>query len=177
MHFSCIPRVILTAAVIVGLTSCTPADVEYCNQYGVYAGDNEFPKCMSYYHQQENAFMADASVCSAQADQIYPPTLYDYGHSGLVRSYDPYRGFSHIEHVDVPPDYYHNAQVDQLRMRIIGPCMDSHGWNSPTTWQAGRHPVKAASVKPATSTADLPWLKASAIRSTPANADLPWLAK
>ncbi len=165
-------RYFLSLMVMALVTACTPADEQYCRSFGVLPNNGEYPKCLSYFHQQESAFAADAGFCSARADQIYPPTLYDYGHTGYVHTYDPYRGFSHIEPVDIAPDYQHNAEVDALRGRIIVPCMDEHGWNSPTNWQAGRHAVKKSPPRLAPSSAPLPWGGAPV---APPPADLPWL--
>ena len=136
------------------LAACTPGDVQYCRRFGV-ENTPEYGTCLSYYHQQDAAFDADASLCNIEADGIYPPYLYDYGHDVPVPGYFAPRGLlvgGGIEHV--PPDYLHNAQVDDLRMRIIAPCMAARGWNSPTTWQAGRH---AVSVKPKTTPQKMPW--------------------
>ena len=138
-----IPVMIGVTFSIVVLTSCTPGDVQYCRGFGV-EGTPEYGKCISYYHQQETAFRADWDVCSLSADGTYPPSLYDFGHdvpvAGGFGPYGTYYGGG-IEHI--PPDYQHNAQVDALRMRIIEPCMQARGWNSGSSWQAGRHAVSA----------------------------------
>ncbi len=145
---------ILSGLMLAALSACTPPEIQYCSKFGV-SGTPEYAKCVGYYQQQDALFTADARFCSAQADVTYPPTLYDYGH------FEPTMGggFSYGGRyigpppvIDVPPDYRHNAELDALRMRIIAPCMDARGWNSPTDWQAGRHAVTAA--KP---TAKLPW--------------------
>ena len=144
------------------LAACTPADQQYCQGFGV-AGTAEFGKCMAYYHEQSALFGADRSQCEFEADATYPPTLYDYGHTEEVMG-----GFSRGVYyggttVFVRPDMRHNMEVDQLRMRIIEPCMQARGWNSGQTWQAGRHAV--ANMKPmprsqfAPAPATLPWLK------------------
>ena len=134
---------ILATSAVLMVASCTPADEAYCNRYGVQ-GTAEFGKCLDYAHQQEAAFKADFAVCSLAADGTYPPTLYDYGHDVPVMGhYGPHGEWygGGVEHI--PPDYMHNAQVDNLRMRIIGPCMQAHGWNSATDWQSGHHAVSA----------------------------------
>jgi hypothetical protein len=146
---------------LLAVAACAPADEQYCQSFGV-AGTPEFGKCMSYYHTQDEAFAADRFVCEQQADVTYPPTLYDHGHYEQVMG-----GFNHGvlyggETVLVEPNYQRNAEVDLLRMRIIEPCMKARGWNSGSTWQAGRHAVSAA--KP---------VKFSA--SAPTSQGLPWL--
>ena len=144
------------------LAACTPPEVEYCRGFGV-EGTPEYGKCISYYNQQEQVFGADRASCALEADRTYPPSLYDTG--GFARVYSgagywggPYYG-SHV--VSVPPDYARNAEVDRLRLRIIGPCMQAKGWNSAVTWQAGRSSMKAApKTKAAKSSGSaLPWLK------------------
>ena len=132
---------ILTAIGLLMLASCTPGDIQYCDKYGVQ-GTPEFGKCIDYYHQQEAWFKSDRAVCELEADGTYPPSLYDYGHDVPVfGGYGPHGEWygGGVEHI--PPDYMHNAQVDGLRMRIIEPCMQEHGWNSGSDWQAGRHAV------------------------------------
>ena len=145
---------IVAAFGLLALASCTPGDVQYCNGFGVQ-GTPEFGKCVDYYHQQEGAFKADRDQCSLDADGVYPPSLYDYGHDEhIVGGYGPY-GWHGGTTVRVPPDYRHNAQVDALRMRIIEPCMQARGWNSGSSWQAGRHAVsKGARSSPPPK---LPW--------------------
>jgi hypothetical protein len=152
--------IILLGFALLALAACTPADEQYCRSFGV-AGTPEFGKCMSYYHVQEEAFAADHMVCAQQADLVYPPTLYDHGHyEEVVGGYNGvlYGG----QTVLVEPDYRHNAEVDLLRSRIIEPCMQARGWNSGTSWQAGRHvvsvakPVKVSPSAPPVNT--LPWL-------------------
>lgn len=164
-----------TLAVLLLLSACTPADISYCNQFGV-AGTAEFSKCIAYYQQEEAAFGADRAVCSAQADETYPQTLYDRGgfaHVGIGSGFGGFGGRFHGAGlgygggvVSVPPDYYHNAEVDRLRARIITPCMQARGWNSPNSWQAGRSEVKPTKRKagkpeyaPQASTEKLPWLQ------------------
>lgn len=135
----------LIGACMLLLANCTPADIEYCSQFGV-AGTAEYGKCLSYYHEQEAAFSADYGACAYEADATYPRSLYDTGRfapvvgGGYGGRY--YGGGYGGGFVTIPPDYYHNAQVDALRARIINPCMDARGWNSPNSWQAGRHSVR-----------------------------------
>ncbi len=137
------------------LAACTPGDVDYCRGFGV-EGTAEYGKCISYYHEQEALFGNDMSVCSLEADGTYPPTLYDYGHyEHIMGGYGPRGEWYSGTMIRVEPDYQHNAQVDSLRMRIIAPCMDARGWNSPTSWQAGRHAVTRAGK--AAKLAKLPW--------------------
>ena len=164
----------LAVATMALLAACTPADIDYCNQFGV-AGTAEFSKCIAYYQQEEAAFGADRAVCSAQADETYPQTLYDRGgfaHVGIGgfgglggRFHGPGLGYGGGI-VSVPPNYYHNAEVDRLRARIITPCMQARGWNSPNSWQAGRSEVKPTKRKaskpayvPEAPTEKLPWLQ------------------
>lgn len=160
-----------TLAVLLLLSACTPADISYCNQFGV-AGTAEFSKCIAYYQQEEAAFGADRAVCSALADETYPQTLYDRGGFADVgfggfggRFHGPGLGYGGGI-IAVPPDYYHNAEVDRLRARIITPCMQARGWNSPTSWQAGRSAVKPTKRKvgkpdfaPEAPAEKLPWLQ------------------
>ena len=155
-------RFLLVGLALTLLAACTPADEQYCQSFGV-VGTSEFGKCMAYYHEQNALFGADRAQCAFEADATYPPTLYDYGHTEEVMG-----GFSRGVYyggttVFVQPDMRHNMQVDQLRMRIIEPCMHARGWNSGQTWQAGRHAV--AKMKPALRSqfapvaAPLPWLQ------------------
>ena len=153
------------------LASCTPADEEYCQKYDV-GGTPEFGKCLSYYHGQDDWFKADYAACSRQADQTYPRSLYSNG--GYVPVISPFGayGYPHTEYAYGEPDYRHNAEVDALRLRIIGPCMNAKGWNSPKSWQAGRHGaarVSKAPVKAPTTEVDAPDVPPSSLNS------LPWL--
>jgi hypothetical protein len=124
------------------LAGCTPEDEAYCRSYGV-EDTPEYSKCMNYYHAQQAAFEADRAVCDTKADLTYPQSLYDHGHL------EPVMGGAFIaghytpmtQYVSVGPDFQKNAQLDDLRMRIIAPCMAAYGWNSPETWQAGKHKV------------------------------------
>lgn len=154
------------------LVGCTPADKEYCNSFGPI-GTVEYSKCLGYYHEQEAIFGNDRAACDLEADAIYPRTLYDngryqpvfYGARGFGGWPGSY-GYGGVSNVYIEPDYAHNVQVDQLRLRLVGPCMDAKGWNSPLTWQAGRHavtpvkkPRKTTAAKPAGSSLNvLPWL-------------------
>ena len=154
------------------LSACTPADIEYCSKFGV-AGTAEYGKCLNYYQQQEAAFGADYSLCASEADITYPTTLYDRGgfaQAGIGpgfggRYYGGGYGYGGGL-ISVPPDYQHNAEVDRLRARIITPCMQSRGWNSQTSWQAGRREVVPAKRQsngplpaPRAPSEKLPWLK------------------
>lgn len=157
------------------LAACTPADEQYCRNLGV-AGTTEYSNCMNYYHTQENAFNADRAFCDSEADTVYPRTLYDTGRQEPIfygggawggpgpwgRPWGPWSGgYSGISTAYIPPDAAHNAQVDALRNRIAGPCMDARGWNSPDSWQAGTHLVRKKAVRPQAkpaSPASLPWI-------------------
>lgn len=140
-----------------GLAACTPADEQYCQSYGVSGA--EFDKCMRYYHQQEAAFGADRDVCEMEADLTYPPSLYDRGgYAHVMGSFGPHGEYYGPRTVHVDPDWYHNQQIDRLRMRIIEPCMRAKGWNSGSSWEAGRHNVKAVPKKAVTNQ-KLPWKK------------------
>lgn len=139
------------------LAACTPANEQYCQSFGVTG--SEFTKCMNYFDQQQAAFDADLSVCSMQADMTYPPTLYDYGHTEHIHGGFGYNGqYYGGTTISIPPDYNHNRQVDELRLRIITPCMDARGWNSPLSWQQGRH-AAAKTPKRSSGSAKLPWTK------------------
>ena len=77
----------------------------------------------------------------------------------------------------VEPDYRKNAEIDQLRLRIVGPCMAVKGWNSPTSWQAGRHAVAVAPVRK-TPVATVPLRKTILVAPTPTPSSLnslPWI--
>ncbi len=150
---------LLLPLLLLSLTSCVgaPDEMDYCRSMGVEQGNPEFVSCTQYYFQQEAAFGGDRAVCDLDADLTYPRSLYSRPTSYPVRVYNPYGGFAHTEMVHVGADYQQIAQVDALRMRIIGPCMQARGWNSPLTWQAGRH-TNAKVVKPKASQS-LPWLK------------------
>lgn len=168
-------RVVCKSLAIVALatllTACTPADIEYCSKFGV-SGTAEYGKCLNYYQQQEAAFGADYSLCASEADVIYPTTLYDHGGFAQVGIGSGFGGRFHGGGygyggglISVPPNYQHNAEVDRLRARIITPCMQSRGWNSQTSWQAGRRevvPAKRQSNRPAPAprapSEKLPWL-------------------
>ena len=152
----------LLVAALALLSACTPADQQYCQSFGV-GGTAEYGKCMDYYHQQSAIFNADRAQCEFEADATYPPTLYDYGHTEEVMG-----GFNRGMYyggstVFVQPDMRRNMEVDQLRMRIIEPCMQSRGWNSGQSWQAGSHPVAKVKTAPrspyAPTAAPLPWLQ------------------
>lgn len=153
----------LALAALALLASCSPPEEDYCAGFGVNPGHGEYAKCTSYYFQQQAAFGADRAVCDSQADLTYPPTLYDNGGWAHVRGHYYGGRFYGGESVRIPPDYQKNAQVDALRMRIIQPCMQSRGWNSGATWQAGRHAGPAPApiftpVPPVVAPSNLPWI-------------------
>lgn len=141
----------LGAALLLVLAGCGSSQNDYCASYGVYEGNPEYGRCLNYYQQQEALFANDRALCALQADQTYPPTLYSRPTSYPVRVYGR-GGFPHTEMVHVGADYQQIAEVDRLRMTIIGPCMQQRGWNSGATWQAGRH----AASPPAGQS--LPWM-------------------
>lgn len=148
---------LMMAGVLV-LAGCdTNPELGYCKALGVGPGSSEFGNCTQYYFQQEAAFQADRDQCSAEADMTYPQSLYSgwgwaHVHGGM------YGGRWHsAEMVEVPPDYEKNAQIDQLRDRIIEPCMQARGWVSGRDWRAGHRPVAAP--RPARTADGLPWLK------------------
>lgn len=143
------------------LAACAPEpDLAYCRSFGV-ENTPEFSKCMTYYHSQQAAFSADRAVCDAQADETYPPSLYDYGgYAHTVGGFGFGGRYYGGQTIRIDPDYHKNAELDRLRQRIIEPCMQARGWVSGSSWQAGRQaPSKSrASSKPA-SAGSLPWLK------------------
>lgn len=148
--------ILALGAMVLGLSACTPANEQYCQSFGVTGA--EMAKCLNYYDQQQAIFDADLSVCSMNADITYPPTLYDYGHTEHIPGGFGYNGqYYGGTMINIPPDYNHNRQVDALRMRIIGPCMDARGWNSPTSWIPGRHATGKAAKR--SSSGKLPWQK------------------
>lgn len=122
-------------------------EIGYCAQYGVKPGDAEYQNCYQYFYAQQAAFDHDRGICEAEADGTYPPSLYSRPNSFPVRYYGARGGFPRTSMVHVGTDYQHNAQVDALRMRIIGPCMQVRGWNSASDWQAGRHPANMYPLK------------------------------
>jgi hypothetical protein len=144
------------------LSGCqSPEDVAYCKRLGITPNHSEYANCMQYFHTQNNAFQADYAVCSAEADKTYPRSLYDEGDT--VWSHGGYWGdnYSPGELITIEPDAEHNAEVDNLRQRIIRPCMQSRGWKSGTNWEAGRMKPMSRSAMPKNSPAakPLPWLK------------------
>ncbi len=151
-------KIIGLFAILQVLSACTPADVSYCRSFGV-EGTAEFDKCLAHYARQEAAFGTDRAACEFEADETYPPTLYDHGHyARSMGDFGPHGQYYSGHTIHIEPDWQHNREVDRLRMRIIGPCMQARGWNSANDWQAGRHAVKPASRK-AKPTEKLPWQK------------------
>ena len=146
------------------VAACTPPEQTYCDSFGLSMDNPEYQKCTSYYFKQEALFQTDRQLCGFEADKTYPPTLYDNGRWERVRGgfgygHYGYGGGGFGTTVYVEPDYYHNREVDALRMRIIQPCMEAKGWVSGETWQAGRK-SGAKPFTPAPKTDDkLPWLK------------------
>ncbi len=140
MRFFSVPLLVVLTAV---LSACTPAEQEYCARMGVPSGSPEHSKCIQYYFDQTAIYRAERNQCEWDADQTYPRTLYDRGRTAYMRGgYGPY-GYHGGHSVYIQPDYAHNAMVDQLRMRVIAPCMYSKGWRNPTNWEAGKGPVQA----------------------------------
>lgn len=149
----------LTAIAMLGLlAACTPAEEQYCARMGTPPGSAEYGKCVGYFFQQTAYFRSDSDFCAMQADQVYPSALYDSG--GYERVHGGYYGgqYHSAYTVSVPPDYYHNQMVDQLRMRVIAPCMADRGWLSPVTWEAGRAVARPNGPAPVSSQS-LPWRK------------------
>ncbi len=140
-------RLFFPLLLVVLLTNCAPPDQQYCAGFGV-EGTPEYGKCLAYYHRQERSFKADRAVCETEADATYPRTLYDRGGftpvSGTFWAGRYYPGGM----IQIEPDYYHNAEVDRLRMRLIAPCMKKHGWASAKTWQENRQFVQPAKPQP-----------------------------
>ena len=147
-------QTILIIAGLLVLSACAmQRDVNYCKRHGEVEGTPEFGRCLDYFHKQDAMFQRDLDICNEQADVTYPPSLYDYGgtryatvHGGYgfghgMRKY-PYHhgGWSGTRHVaiDIYPDYRHNTMIDDLRHRIILPCMQKRGWQSAKTWELGR---------------------------------------
>jgi len=130
---------------LLALSACTAQDVLYCRNQGV-EGTSEHSKCMHYYQQQEALFSADRSVCSVDANEVYPAHLYDYG--GYARTTlgtgwgGHHGGFYGGQSIRIEPDYRRNNELDRLRMRKIEPCMQQRGWVSGSNWQAGRQAVR-----------------------------------
>jgi hypothetical protein len=147
----------LTLVSLLLVMGCTPANVQYCRSFGVEA-TAEYDKCLAYYADQQAAFGASRSACELEADTVYPPTLYDYGGYAHTTFGTGFGGrYYGGQTIRVEPDFRKNAEVDRLRMRIIEPCMQAKGWNSGSSWQAGRHAVTPAKRVQKTS-AKLPWL-------------------
>lgn len=141
---------------MLALGGCAGDDVTYCRGFGV-EGTTEFGKCIAYFHQQEGAFNADRNVCELEADGTYPQSLYDRGsYTTTAGTFGSDGKFYAGQTIHIDPDYQHNREVDRLRMRIIGPCMQARGWNSASDWQAGRHAVTST---PVPASAKLPWQK------------------
>lgn len=146
-------------------TACAgPSENNYCAGYGISPGHPEYPKCSQYYFEQDALFRADRAVCDLKADELYPMSLYSrssyYPRSGLYTGFGGWGGH-HGSWVGLhqsfgggyDDDYGQHAEVDRLRMNIIEPCMQQHGWNSGTTWMAGRHSVSRVKTK----AKPLPW--------------------
>lgn len=140
---------------LVANCASAPDEQDYCRSMGIEQGNPEFVNCTQYYFQQQSIFANDRAFCDIEADQTYPRSLYSRPTSYPVRYWGPYGPRTEMVHVGA--DYQQIAQVDALRMRIIGPCMQSRGWNSPLTWQAGRM-TNARVVRP-TAPKPLPWAK------------------
>jgi hypothetical protein len=162
------------------LAACqTPADTAYCEKFSVSPEHPEYGQCLRYFQGQQAAFNADKSICDIQADKTYPRDLYDTGRQGYISGgfgsgfgghFGGYRGSGFGlggGTVYSPPDRHKNALIDQLRLKIIAPCMQSRGWNDPLNWERGRHsrpsfrhhkPTPKRSAIPK-QTGTLPWLK------------------
>jgi hypothetical protein len=162
-------RMIFLGLVALSLNACTADDVLYCRSMGV-EGTSEQGNCMQYYHAQQGAFDADRSICAREADETYPPHLYDYGgyaHTTIGSGWGgpfggPRGGFYGGQAIRIEPDFQRNAELDRLRMRIIAPCMRARGWVSGTSWQDGRLPVqprKQPRVSKPQASEQLPWLR------------------
>ena len=120
------------------LAACTPGDEVYCNAQGLAKGTPSYEQCTAFYFRETTHYNADFAQCGLEADKVYPQSLYDNGRWQPAQvSYSHamvYSGGS----IFVVPDAEHNSEVDRLRMRIIGPCMQKKGWKNGADWREGR---------------------------------------
>ncbi|MFO0069990.1 MAG: hypothetical protein ACK529_07475 [Alphaproteobacteria bacterium] len=121
------------------LMACTPGDEVYCNAQGLTMGTLQYEQCKAFYFRETARYNADFSVCGLEADKTYPQSLYDDGRwqPAQVR-YAHNMGYGGGGSIFVVPDAERNAEVDRLRMRIIGPCMQKKGWKNGSNWREGR---------------------------------------
>jgi len=142
------------------LSSCgSPPNIAYCERLGVLPGDKEYDNCLNYFQIQDSAFNADYDACSIEADKTYPRTLYDTGRTAWAGG--TYWAGRYIPggSVYIEPDETHNAELDNLRQRIITPCMRSRGWKSGSDWEAGRTAPLGKMPHAIVAPTPLPWLK------------------
>lgn len=125
------------------LSSCAPAERQYCARIGTPMGHPEYNNCVNYFYRMSNWFARDREPCLAQAKETYPDYLYDRGQWGEIDYYGGNRGYGGIygrsNTIRIPPDAWKNHQLDQLRLKLITPCMQARGWNSGESWELGRN--------------------------------------
>lgn len=152
-------RHLIGATALLLLAGCASAEQKYCERMATPPGSAEYPKCVRYYFDQTAIYKADRNVCEIEADATYPRALYDYGRTARVYGgFGPY-GMHSAQTVDISPDYARNQMVDQLRMRIVEPCMLSMGWRDAYNWEAGKGAPPKRKIQPAAEKQSLPWLK------------------
>jgi hypothetical protein len=168
---------LLTIAVVI--SSCATLEQGYCQKFGVQPGTNEFAKCIAYYNRETGDFYNDYNICSLEADQTYPPSLYDEGSEEYIPTTCNRGGqCSGGDYIETGPNFHKNRQIDRLRNRIITPCMQAHGWRSGTNWESGRiKPIpRPGRVEPEIhSTTQVSPIDPPAPFSPPAFPQLPWL--
>jgi hypothetical protein len=121
------------------LWACTPGDEVYCNAQGLAMGPPQYEQCRVFYFRETARYHDDFAQCGLEADNTYPQSLYDNGRwrpAQVSYSHNMYYGGGGS--VFVAPDAEHNAELDRLRMRIIGPCMQKKGWKNAADWREGR---------------------------------------
>lgn len=135
----------LLAPLLLNACALLSEEYAYCARWGIGPEHPEYGPCIDYFNTQDALFNQDLFACESLADQTYPRALYDdwrYDNLQDPVSIDRYQGglgsVPSSRTVAIPPDYHKNALLDNLRSRIITPCMAEQGWKSATTWQAGR---------------------------------------
>jgi hypothetical protein len=147
-------RTFIPIAALLIAAGCSSPENDYCARLGTPSGSPEYARCTAYYFQQEEEFRRDRMVCAAEADKVYPQSLYSQGTWVMTRDW-----FGKPDMVPVQPDWQQNHTLDEMRMtRIIDPCMQAHGWNSGRSWQAGRHSTGRAAAS-SSGSKPLPWRK------------------
>lgn len=117
---------------------------EYCTNQGITTEGNALNQCLADARQLYGNYVRHTQKCQEQANNKFS-FLFNQAKREKQPTLQP-NGMVTLDEVQVNLPYT-QTEITSYTTPYVQSCLSAYGWNNPTAWQSGQHPVGPGTVQ------------------------------